>query len=78
MQCRLNHIKISEVPKFLMNDPDKFSHAVVVEDLSGDQDPLIILLLINGVTSYFPVQTPTTTEWEDNDVPRVDMTYESP
>lgn len=32
MQCRLNHVKISEVPKFLVNDPDEFTHAVAVED----------------------------------------------
>ena len=55
MQCRLNHVKITEVPKFLVNDPDEFTHAIAVEDLSGEQDPLIIPLLINGVTSYFPI-----------------------
>ena len=78
MQCRLNDVKISEVPKFLVNDPDEFTHAIAVDDPSGDQDPLIIPLQINGVTSYFPVRTPTTSEWEDDEIPRVDMTYESP
>ena len=78
MQCRLNDVKIDETPKFLVNDPDEFTHAIAVGDPSDEEDPLIIPLLINGVTSYFPVRVPTVSEWENEDITRIDMTCESP
>ena len=53
MQCRLNGIKISELPKFLAEDPDDSTHSLQVVDPLDDSSPLFIPLSLTGVTSYF-------------------------
>ena len=64
MQCRLNGVHISELPKFLMEDPDKSTHSLQVLDPFNDASPLFIplALALSGVTSYFPVRKPTIEE----------------
>jgi len=37
-----------------------------------------IPLILKGVTSCFCVRRPTTIQFEDEDIPKLDMTYESP
>ncbi len=39
---------------------------------------MLYLLILKGVTSCFCVRRPTTIEFEDEDIPKLDMTYESP
>ncbi len=59
MQCWLHYFQINEIPKFLVDEADESTHAIVVDDPSGEEDPLIIPLMLNGTTSYFPVRYPT-------------------
>ena len=77
MQCRMNGVKINELPKFLAETPDKTTHALqVVDPLS--ESPLYIPMSLFGITSYFPVQKPTIEEWEDKTCPQIELTAEEP
>eukprot|EP00804_Cyclotella_cryptica_P019398 CCRYP_006588-RA/>CCRYP_006588-RA protein AED:0.13 eAED:0.13 QI:0/0/0/1/0.75/0.6/5/0/864 len=79
MQCRLNGIKISELPKFLAEDPDESTHSLQVVDPLDDSSPLFIPLSLTGVTSYFQVRKPTIAEWENEAAyPHIDLTAEEP
>ncbi len=59
MQCWLAHVWINETQKFLLDDTDKSTHVIIMDDPSAEQDLLVIPLMINGITSYFVVQQPT-------------------
>ena len=63
MQCHLNGVHISEVPKFLAENPSKTTHAIELVIPCNAAHPLIILLQLNGVTSYFDVYAPSVTEY---------------
>ncbi len=75
MQCWLNHVWINETPKLLTDNPDESLYAIIVNDPSGKQDMLIIPLMLNGVTGYFPVQQPTLQEWEDENNFHLDIKH---
>ena len=77
MKCRMNGVEINETPKFLLNNPNESSHAIVVEDTEGST-LLVIPLLINGFTSYFTCRNPARSEYEDGDLPRIDLSAEIP
>ena len=49
MQCRVNGVTINECPKFLLDSPDRRSHAIIVTDPDDNSD-LILPLLLKGVT----------------------------
>ena len=79
MQCRMNGVKLNELPKFLADDPDESTHALQVGDPLDSGHPLTIPLSLKGVTSYFRVRKPTIQEWEDEDsYPRIELTAEEP
>jgi hypothetical protein len=42
MQCRLNGVHISELPKFLAKDPDESTHSLQVFDPFDDNSSLFI------------------------------------
>ena len=77
MQCRMNGVKVDELPKFLAKTPDETMHAVQVVD-PLDESPLYIPMSLVGVTSYFPVRKPTVKEWEDGTCPQIELTAEEP
>ena len=52
MQIRLNDVELLEVPKFLEENPSERTHAIVLHSKEMNE-PYIIFLMINGVTSYF-------------------------
>ena len=59
-------------------NPDNSTHSI---EVAGTLDPdamLRISLISRGVTSCFGVRKPSTAKYEDNDIPKLDMTYESP
>ena len=78
MQCRLNGVHISEVPKFLAETPSETTHAIELVNPFNATHPLIILLQPSGVTSYFDVYSSSITEYENEDIPKIHVTVEEP
>ena len=68
MQCHLNGVHISEVPKFLAESPSVTTHAMELRDPFNAAHPLIMLLQLSGVTSYFDVYSPNVAEYENKDI----------
>ena len=59
MQCLLNGMQISEVSKFLAQNPSETTHAIELVDPLDAAHPLIIPHQLSGVTSYFDVYYPS-------------------
>ena len=59
MQCRMANIRVNVTPKFLCQNPDSASHAVVAPDPEGSAEDLVFPLTLQGVTSCLPVFKPT-------------------
>ena len=78
MQCRVNGVVINDTPKMCVPNPDDSTHSIEVTDPLDQDATLHIPLILKGVTSCFCVRRPTTVEFEDEDIPKLDMTSESP
>ena len=78
MQCHLNGVHISEVPKFLAENLSKNTYAIELADLFDTAHLLIILLQLSRVTSYFDVLSPSVTGYENDDIPKIYLTAEEP
>ena len=78
MQCRVNGVVINNMPKMCVPNPDYSTHSIKVTDPLDQDATLHIPLILKGVTSCFCVRRPTTVEFEDEDIPKLDMTSESP
>ena len=65
MQSRMKGVRINEIPKFLGEYLDDKTHTIIVNDMLNPNEPLIILLALKGVTSYFPSRKPKSSEYED-------------
>ena len=78
MQCHLNSVQISEVPKILTENSNKTTHAIELVDTFDAAHPLIILLQLSGVTSYFDVYSPSVAEYENVVIPKFHLTAEEP
>ena len=76
MQCCLIGVHISEVPKFLAKSPSVNTHATEFTDAFDATHPLIILLQLNGVMSYFDVYSLSVAEYENEDIPKIYLTTE--
>ena len=63
MQSRMAGVRINELSKLLSEDPDENTHAIIVNDLLNLNEPLIILLALKGVTSYFLFRKPKVSEY---------------
>lgn len=75
MQLRVNDVIVNDTPRFLTDNPDEFTHAILVPDSSTDC-PYVIPLGLQGVTSTFPTRKPTVDEYES--LPRLELTSEDP
>ena len=51
MQCHLNGMHISELPKFLAESPSETTHVIELPDPFDAAHPLIIPLHLSSVTS---------------------------
>ena len=71
-------MQINEVPKVLGENPSETTHAIELVNLFDAAHPLIILLQLSGVTSYFDVYSPTIAEYENDDFPQIQTTAEEP
>ena len=78
MQCHLNGVHISEVHKFLSESACVTTYAIELIDSFDAAHPLIILLQLSSVTSYFDVYSPSIAEYENKDIPKIHLTAEEP
>ena len=78
MQSHLAGVRINELPKFLAEDPYEQTHAIIFDDPLNPNEPLITLLVLKGVTMYFPSSKPRESEYSDELIPYIDMTIEAP
>ena len=62
VHSRMAGVRINEIPKFLAEDPVEKTHAIIVNEPLNPNEPLIIPLLLKGVTSYFPSSKPRESE----------------
>ena len=60
-KVQMNDVKVDETPKFLTENPIDIMHAISGKDADGIQ--VTILVLLKGVTSYFPTRKPTKEEF---------------
>ena len=63
---------------FFVEDPDEKAHAIIVDDPLNPNYPLIIPLVLKGVTMYLPSRNPKASEYEDESIPHIDMTSKAP
>ena len=78
MQCRINGVEINEVPRFLTSHPTTSSHSIVIADPTDDAHHYTIPLQLEGVVSYFEYTLPTSAEFEDENIPHLELTAEGP
>jgi hypothetical protein len=78
MQCRVNDVAINNTPKMCILNPDDSTHSIEVADPLDPDTTLHIPLILRGVTSCFCIRKPSTAEFEDDDIPKLNMTYEFP
>jgi hypothetical protein len=80
MQCRAAGVTIHDCPKIFVTNPNNESHAIVIDadPYTPTDNKLIIPLQLQGVTSVFPVRTPSRAEFDDDDIPRIVMTSDGP
>ena len=78
MQCHLNGVHISDIPKFLAGTPSENTHAIELVNPFNATHLLIILLQLRGVTSYFDVFPPSIAKYEDEDILKIHLTVEEP
>jgi hypothetical protein len=78
MQCLVNDIVINNIPKICLRNPDDLARSIQVDDPMDPDAKLHIPLLLRGVTSCFNVRCPNAAEFEDDEIPKINMTYKSP
>jgi hypothetical protein len=69
---------IHEVPKFLTTNPTTSTHSILIADPTDDVHPYTIPLQLEGVVSYFEYSLPTSAEYEDDDIPHLELTAATP
>ena len=68
---------MNELPKFLAEDPDKKTHAIMVNEPLNPNETLTILLVFRGVTSYLPYRNPRASYYEYGSITLIDMMSEA-
>ena len=58
--------------------PSETTHAIELVDPFDSAHPLIILLKLSSVTSYFDVYSPGIVEYEHDNIPKIHLTVEEP
>ncbi len=62
MQCRVNDMTINNLPKFLEADPTDQTHALTLTNPNNPLQPVILPLILRGVTSLLNVRSMTIDE----------------
>ncbi len=71
-------VEINKVPRFLTSYPTTSSHSIMIADPTDDAHQYTILLQLEGVVSYLEYTLPTSAEFEDEDIPHLELMDESP
>jgi hypothetical protein len=77
MQCRVNDVIINNMPKFLATDPTDQTHALTLTDPDNPLQPVILPLILRGVTLVLNVWSTTIDELNSHDYLRLHLTYET-
>ena len=67
LQMRDNDVRVNDKPNFMFLTPTDNHHAIMINGIYQDQQPINIPLSIRGVISYFPSRKPTREEYEGSD-----------
>ncbi len=59
MQCRVNDVIVNNLTKFLAADPTDQTHALTLTDPNNPLQPVILPLILRGVTSLLNVRSTT-------------------
>ena len=66
--------RINNLPRFLSEDTNEKTHAIIADDPLNPNEPLIIPLVLKVFTSYLPCRNPRASDYEDESIPHIDMT----
>jgi hypothetical protein len=77
MQCRVNDVIVDNLPKFLATDPTDQTHALTLTDPNNPLQPVILPLILRGVTSVLNVRSTTINEFNSHDYLRLHLTSET-
>ncbi len=78
MQCHVNGVIINDTPKMCVPNPDNSTHSIKVANPLDPDATLHTPLILRGVTICFSVRKPSMAKFADDDIPKLNMTYESP
>ena len=78
MQCHVNGVQISEVHKFLAENPSETTNAIELVKPFVASHPMIIPPQLSKVISYFDVYYPSVAEYENDDIQKINLTAEEP
>ncbi len=77
MQCHVNDVTVNNLPKFLAANPTDQMHALTINDPNNPLPPVILLLILRGLTLLLNVRTVTIDESNSQDYPRLHLTSET-
>jgi hypothetical protein len=77
MQCRVNDLIVSNMPKFLTSDPTDQTHALTIRDPNEPAQMVILRLALRGVTSLLNVRGIMLDEWNSDALKRLHLTSET-
>ena len=64
LQMRDNNVRVNDEPTFMALTPTENHHAIVINRIYRDQQPINIPLSVRGVISYFSLRKHTREEYE--------------
>ncbi len=77
MQCCVNDVTFNDLPKFLAADPTDQTHALNLTDPNNPLQPVILPLILRGVTLLLNVRSTTIDEFDSHDHLRLHLTSET-
>ncbi len=77
MQCHVNDMIVNNLPKFLAADPTDQMHALILTDPNNPLQPVILSLILRGVTLLLNVRSTTIDEFNSHDHLRLHLTSET-
>ena len=69
---------VNQIPKFLAENLSEITHAIELIDPFDAAHPLIILLQLSGVASYFDVYSPSLTKYRNDDITKIHLPAKEP
>ncbi len=77
IKCHVNDVIINNLPKFLATDPTDQTHALTLTDPDNPLQPVILLLILRGVTLVLNARSTTMNEFNSHDYLRLHLTSET-